>query len=313
MPTLVRGAALVRPRALAQVWSSAPVRSLSTTPAAHLDHVYPRTIAPPPTLQIGPTGTNRLVEAYETTLARDLMYMGYDGSTPESARQEQQAWLHRLRRKLPEENPYSKNHASPGLRGTYSSPPRATVADPENLLESLPRVERIYLHSVVQSAIYQKARVVPVMAQLRAITGLPILKSSLAPDGGHPETLTEGYISVLLAKRNVARRKIRAGMPIGASAVLNGPLCLEFLDTVATCVLPRMRSFQGVKLPPPRAFALSNSALSGSVQVELQAEAMPLFPQTEINWDSYPGQPWGMTVRIYSGLSLPLTCPGRSR
>lgn len=286
------------------------VRAFSTSAPRRLDHVYPRHVPPPPVIQVGPTVPNRLEEAYRTTLARDLMYMTYDGTTPEDARDQQAAWTKKLARKLNPENPYSKNHASPGLRGVSALPPRATVLDPKHLLDTVPKVEKIYLHSVVQSAIYQKAKLVPIMAQLRAITGLPILKSSLSPDGGTAETFTEGHIQVMLAKNNVARKKIRVGMPIGVSAEINGPLAVEFLDTLITCVLPRMRSFQGVKLPPPRAYLWSNSAMSGSVQVNLEAEAMPLFPQTEINWDSYPGQPFGIAVRLlplWSSLASPLT------
>lgn len=128
--------------------------ALSTSAKRSLDHVYPRTVHPPPTLQIGPTVRNRLEESYETTLARDLMYMTFnEGKTPAQAREEQRAWIAQLMRKLPSDNPYSKNHSWPGLRGVDELPPRETVLDPTDLVNTLPRIEKVYLHTVVESAI----------------------------------------------------------------------------------------------------------------------------------------------------------------
>ena len=81
----------------------------------------------------------------------------------------------------------------------------------------------------------------------------------------------------------------------------------EFISSLVEFVLPRMREFSGIVMPPPSASSNSPSALSGVVAFGLPPSAMSLFPQVsvdgtlwcsmitnellvqvEVNYDSYP-------------------------
>jgi large subunit ribosomal protein L5 len=53
------------------------------------------------------------------------------------------------------------------------------------------------------------------------------------------------------AKKSIANFKIRKGMPIGCMVTLRGERMYEFLDRLASVVLPRVRDFKGL---PPNSF-----------------------------------------------------------
>ncbi len=53
------------------------------------------------------------------------------------------------------------------------------------------------------------------------------------------------------AKKSIANFKIRRGMPIGCMVTLRGERMYEFLDRLASIVLPRVRDFKGL---PPNSF-----------------------------------------------------------
>ena len=53
------------------------------------------------------------------------------------------------------------------------------------------------------------------------------------------------------AKKSIANFKIRRGMPIGCMVTLRGERMFEFLDRLASIVLPRVRDFKGL---PPNSF-----------------------------------------------------------
>jgi large subunit ribosomal protein L5 len=53
------------------------------------------------------------------------------------------------------------------------------------------------------------------------------------------------------ARKSIAQFKLRAGMPIGASATLRGDRMWDFLDRLLAVALPRIRDFRGL---PPNSF-----------------------------------------------------------
>ncbi|TFY74570.1 hypothetical protein EWM64_g9444 [Hericium alpestre] len=62
----------------------------------------------------------------------------------------------------------------------------------------------------------------------------------------------------------------------------------EFLGTLTEFVLPRMREFPGMLMPAGSANMNTPSGVSGVVSFGLSPDAMGLFPQIEVNLDSYP-------------------------
>jgi large subunit ribosomal protein L5 len=65
----------------------------------------------------------------------------------------------------------------------------------------------------------------------------------------------------------------------------------DFLNTLTEFVLPRLRDFNGIVLPPKSSSSTTPSTVSGVVSFGLPPEAMVSFPQLEINVDAYPMLP----------------------
>jgi len=81
---------------------------------------------------------------------------------------------------------------------------------------------------------------------------------------------------------------LRPGIPIGVKVDMRGRSMYDFLGTLVEFVLPRMREFTGIVLPPPSASVSSPSAVTGVVSFGLPPQAIMFFPQIEVNLDSYP-------------------------
>lgn len=69
----------------------------------------------------------------------------------------------------------------------------------------------------------------------------------------------------------------------------------DFLETVVDFVLPRLKTFSGIPLPPASRPSQVPSSMAGVVAFGLPAEALGLFPQIEANLDQYP-KPFGMNI-----------------
>jgi large subunit ribosomal protein L5 len=102
--------------------------------------------------------------------------------------------------------------------------------------------------------------------------------------GGHHKA--EG-VQIVKGKKSEAGW-IRPGLPCGVKVEMKGEMMWTFLSTLSTFVLPRLKDFAGFTLPPTSATPYSPSAVSGVVNIGLPPHAMALFPQIEVNVDSYP-------------------------
>jgi large subunit ribosomal protein L5 len=71
----------------------------------------------------------------------------------------------------------------------------------------------------------------------------------------------------------------------------------DFLETLVEFVLPRLREFPGLVLPGSASNLQTPSGVSGVVSFGLPPEAMGLFPETEVNLDSYP-KSYGMHIHF---------------
>lgn len=284
------------------------VRSVHTSSVACLDYVPSRNQLPFPPLVVGEMQKSRLREHYERTLAADMMYMMYepDGRSKSSKDTMPPAGSDtqdsdRIRR-WPNNSPYDLHRrARPQLGNRPLVPLHKPLCISKHIEHDIPRLERIVFTAFCREAITNKQALLPLIGQMRAITGLPVLGSLADPAAGSsPQTAgdsaREGYVQVLRAKQGAASFRLRAGMPVGAQAVMHGDAAYEFLETLTTFVLPRLRGFAGLPLPPSTQPLLSPAAVSGVVSFGMGPEAMPLFPQVEINMDQYPGKRYGFQV-----------------
>ncbi|TKY84882.1 hypothetical protein EX895_005962 [Sporisorium graminicola] len=272
-----------------------------------------RTTLRPHPVVLGPTQLNRYQEHYRTTLASDLLYMTFDpavnldpslppSSTASPATASNPAssgdMLDR-QRSWDAEDPYAVNRPQRPARGNRRLSPLTKPLSSSNTLQEIARLDKIIITCFSKDAIANKHALVPLIAQMRAITGLSVEGSLSDPSlgaigaGAHP---TRGHIEIIRAKSGVASFKLRPGMPVGVKAVLPGPVAHEFLEVLTTFVLPRLRSFAGFPLPPASQPPASPAAMSGVVSLGMHPEAIPLFPQIEINLDQYPNKPLGFQI-----------------
>ncbi|WFC96693.1 54S ribosomal protein L7, mitochondrial [Malassezia brasiliensis] len=293
---------MLRARLLRSAQATAPLvrsRWIHATRVSAEDFVPSRNQLPEHPLQIGNVQASRLREHYERTLAPDMLYMMYD-PMPETKKEQALSQEDRVRR-WEGDSPYFANRSARPQRGNRPLLPLAKpLQDAKHIEHAIPRLERVVITAFCRDAITNKQALLPLLGQLRAITGLPVLGSQADPTVGNaPETakLAEnGYVQVLRAKKGVASFKLRPGMPVGAQAVLYGDAAYQFIEVLTTFVLPRLRGFAGLPLPPASQPLLSPAAVSGVVSFGMGPEALPLFPQVEVNLDQYPGRRHGMQI-----------------
>ncbi|WFD19586.1 54S ribosomal protein L7, mitochondrial [Malassezia caprae] len=282
-------------------------RAFHSSSAKCLDYVPSRNQLPTLPVVVGPMQKSRLREHYERTLAADMMYMMYD---PESASKSvkdspelgQDGDSRARVRTWSGESPYHLGRSARAQKGNRPLVPlHKPLSSSKHIEHDIPHLERVVFTAFCREAITNKQALLPLLGQMRAITGLPILGSLADPSvGGSPKTVGEGapngYVHVLRAKKGAASFKLRAGMPVGAQAVMLGDSAYEFIETLTMFVLPRLRGFAGLSLPPSSQPLLSPAAVSGVVSFGMGPEAMPLFPQVEINLDQYPGRRYGFQI-----------------
>lgn len=220
----------------------------------------------------------RLQEHYRSTLRDDLMYMTYVHE-PKDRKQKQRA----VRLTYDPEDPYTKNRSNPPVGGSQVGKKPAPPTTASNVVQ----LEKICLHSMQKSAAANRSNLLgPIMA-FRALSG------ETEGGGGWKSS---GGVQIVRGRKNVSGW-VRPGLPIGVKVELKGEKMYEFLGTLIHFVLPRLREFEGVVLPPASVNMNTPSGVSGVVSVGLPPEAMGYFPQIEVNQDSYP-RLYGMHIHF---------------
>ncbi|RXW21495.1 hypothetical protein EST38_g4363 [Candolleomyces aberdarensis] len=213
---------------------------------------------------------NRLKDHYHTTLADDLMYLTY---THEPSGVERKA-PRQIRLKFDPEDPYSKFRHNPPVGGSQVGKKPAPPSTPEDTV----RLEKIQIHTFIKESLQNKSALLSPIMMLRALTG------ETAKGGG--QHAVEGI--QLVKGRKAVGGWIRPGVPVGAKVDLRGQSMYDFLNTLTEFVLPRLRDFNGIVLPPKSSSSTTPSTVSGVVSFGLPPEAMVFFPQLEVNVDAYP-------------------------
>lgn len=236
--------------------------------------VNTRTGLPTPqtSITIHEFASSRLGQHYATTLADDLMYMSYIHPGAAGARPPRQ-----IRLTFDPSNPYTKHRHNPPVGGSQVGRKPAPVVTPQNVV----RLEKISIHTMVKESVTNRSQLLPAIMALRALTG------ETYKGGGHHAV--EG-IQIARGKKSVGGW-IRPGIPVGVKVDLRGASMYEFLGTLVEFVLPRLRDFNGVILPPASSSTSSPSAVSGVVSFGLPPQALVFFPQIDVNVDSYPKLP----------------------
>lgn len=234
----------------------------------------PQPHVPVLTRQFAPS---RLEDHYHTTLQDNAMYMTYIHEPTERPPPRD------IRLTYDPANPYTKYRYNPPVGGSQLGKKPPPPSTPANVI----RLEKISIHTMHKEAITSKSNLLGVIMAMRALTG-----ESYKAGGLHA---VEG-IQIVKGKKSVGGWT-RPGVPLGVKVDLKGQSMYDFLGTLVEFVLPRLRDFPGVILPPQSSSVNSPSAVSGVVSFGLPPTAMGLFPQIEVNQDAYP-KPYGMHIHF---------------
>ncbi|KAG8770355.1 hypothetical protein FRC12_004316 [Ceratobasidium sp. 428] len=257
-------------------------RSFPTLVCTRLKSSSSGAVVPPVDIVLGDTHIPRCQAHFENTLADDLLYLTYNHVSTTSPP------TPNLPPQWDMTNPYTKNRPPPAPRGNRPLQATGLPTTPDNL----PRLDRIILHTMIKDAITNKSHLLGPMMALRAISG--------QTEGGGGRRTHRG-VRVLASRAASAAFRVREGVPIALKVELVGPQMYEFVNTLVEFVLPRLREFRGIAMPPASASSSSPSAMAGVVAFGLPKEAFALFPQLEVNLDSYPRM-CGMHVQFVTNL-----------
>ncbi|KAJ7728124.1 60s ribosomal protein l7, partial [Mycena olivaceomarginata] len=208
----------------------------------------------------------RLEDHYHASLADNAMYMTYiheAGPRPEQRK---------IRLTYDPSNPYARFRHNP---------------------PNVVRLEKIVLHSFQKTAIGSRASLLGLIMALRTLSG-----ETERAMGRHNVT----GVQLVRGKKSVGGW-IRPGVPVGAKVELQGVPMYDFLGQLVEFVLPRLKYFPGILLPPPGASSHSPSAVSGVVSIGLTPQAMQYFPQIEVNVDAYPKM-YGPSILVKRALRV---------
>ncbi|KAI9432407.1 ribosomal protein L5 domain-containing protein [Lactarius psammicola] len=203
------------------------------------------------------THLSRLGEHYHNTLADDLLYMTYKHESGTRPPPRN------IRLMYDPEDPYVKLRHNPPVGG--SQPGRKLA--PPTTAENVVHLERIQLHTMTKDALVSRQNLLGPLMALRALSGE-------TEQGGGP-----------------SRQHGCAGLD------MRGTKMYEFLGTLTEFVLPRLREFPGLLLPPASASLQTPAGVAGVVSFGLPPEAMGFFPQIEVNLDAYP-KTYGMHIHF---------------
>ncbi|GAA5935739.1 mitochondrial 54S ribosomal protein uL5m MRPL7 [Sporobolomyces koalae] len=257
--------------------SSSATNASSQPAASSTEHLH--------RITYGDTSRSRIQDHYTQSLSHDLLYMLYNHPVHANS--------HALPNPLSRSpiwsphNPYAENRAPPRPKGNRYLVPNPSYVSPQ----TLPRLESIVIESMSKTALAGKSNLLPLLMAFEAVTGEP-------PQSKHPGPYGPGSGQGLVITRSTKKSasfKIRAGAPTGVKVELRGQPMYAFLESLVDFVLPRLKTFNGIPLPPASQPRQSTSATSGVVSFGLPPEAMGLFPQIEINLDQYP-KTFGMNI-----------------
>jgi large subunit ribosomal protein L5 len=232
---------------------------------------------PPVPILIRETHPSRLQDHYHNTLADDLLYLTYKHESGPRPPPRQ------IRLAFDPNDPYTKNRKNPPVGGSQEGKKPAPPSSPE----TVPKLLKISLHTMTKESIQNRSSLLGAIMAFRAISG--------QTQGGGGRHRNEG-VQIIRGKKTVGGW-IRPGIPCGVKVDLKGEQMWEFLGTLSEVVLPRLREFNGVVMPPGTFSMQTPAGVSGVVSFGLPPVAMGFFPQIEVNQDAY-SKMYGMHIHF---------------
>ena len=198
----------------------------------------------------GPFSYTRLEHTYQSTIAPDLMTIGYTHKEPGAVKVEKAERL----RTWDGSSPYHKGRPKRGPRGPGENLP---IREIDIDWKNIPKIEEVTVHTMVKGAIEDSAHLHVAGIMLQAVTGV------------RPQ--------VHKAKHSVAQFGIRENMPVSLTCTMRGDQAFDFVDKCINLVCPRIKDWPGVKG--------STGDSSGNIGFGFDREGVILFPEISVNYD----------------------------
>lgn len=168
----------------------------------------------------GPFSHTRLDQTFQSTIAPDLMTLGYVHRPPGTVDIPKSERL----RTWDDSSPYHKNRPKRGPRGPEGV---LRLIERDISWRNIPRITGVTVHSMVKGAMDDSAYLHMAGMALQAVTGVK------------PK--------VFKATTGVASFGIRQGMPISLTCTLRNNQAVEFVDKCINLVLPKIKDWEGVE------------------------------------------------------------------
>lgn len=201
----------------------------------------------------GPFYSPRLKETLQHTITPDLITLTYKHKPPGEQAEEK---IGQRLRSWDGSSPYHKNRPLRGPRGGTTLRP----VERDISFHRYPEILAVTMSVFSPDGIKEPTYLLAARAALQAVTG------------AKPK--------ILRVKTGVAQFGISKGQPAGAKATVHGAEAYELLDKMIHLVFPRIKEWPGV--------SINTGDESGNVGWGFEPEHMALFPEIQINYDSYP-------------------------
>ncbi|KAJ4389254.1 54S ribosomal protein L7, mitochondrial [Gnomoniopsis smithogilvyi] len=203
--------------------------------------------------QPGPFYYPRLKETLRSTIAPDLLTLTYIHKPP--GQQGEEPIGQRLR-SWDGSSPYHKNRPLRGPRGGTTLRPVERDISFHNIPEILSITMSVYQPQGIKDPTYLLAA----RTALQAVTG------------AKPE--------IRRVRRGVSQWGVAKGQLAGAKATVWGEQAYELLDKMIHLVFPRIKEWPGI--------SVATGDESGNIGFGFSPDEMALFPEIQVNYDSYP-------------------------
>lgn len=180
-------------------------------------------------------------------------------------------------------DPYTLGRKAPTLPDNAPLVPIAHPVTADNVIS----LESVTIHMADYTATKNKAALMPVLMALSAITAQPIRDPRVY---NHVGRVDGPGVTVVSTGRGARRYGVRPLVPCGGKVKLQGNEMATFIEMLVEVVMPRMRVYNGVRMPKKLEANLTTdtASWSGAVSLSLPREATQLFPQIEANQHQYP-------------------------
>ena len=200
----------------------------------------------------GPFSLPRLAQTYENTIAPDLMALSYQHYPPGYEAPKKGERL----RSWDDSSLYHKNRP---LRGPRGGDTLRLLRKPITF-RNVPRLTGVTVHSFVQGASQDNARLQVASMAIQAITGV--------------------RCNMHQARKNVVDWGLRSGRNVAVTSEMIGEDMYNFIAKTVDVVMPRIKDWKGV--------SGTSGDGSGNISFGMIPDEVAYYPEIEVNYDSYP-------------------------